>query len=912
LAKNSNGPFGDWFARFASDSAEQPLTPREWQQELAKDDAPRSRVIRIPTGYGKTLGVLAAWLYHRVERADERWPRRLIWTLPMRVLVEQTADEVRKCLERLGLLWKPGTEHQGKVGVHLLMGGVDQGGEWNLYPEADAILIATQDMALSRAMNRGYAAPRARWPMEFGLLNQDALWVLDEVQLMDVGLATSAQLQSFLDDDAGAGRSLRPRLSWWMSATLQSAWLKTIDTAERHPAWIMDPTMLTPSALDAGLATIEKALEVREVAANDPQSFAKLVAEVHAKARTDGEHGRITLVVCNTVDRASLTYDALRKDEAVDDLRLVHGRFRPHERAAWKAEFLGRSACKPGVDRIIVATQVVEAGVDISATTLVTELAPWSSLVQRFGRCARYGGSGSVVVVDRGRDEKTAPPYACEELEAAKWAIGKLLAAAPDVGIATIENFEQSLNAEQRHQLYPYRPRSLLLRRDLDELFDTTPDLTGADIDVSPFIRSGDERDVSVFWLNVPVARKGEPAPHPPENRKPSRDELCNVPFLAARDWLCGKATKEKPARRLLASRRAWTWDWLDGQWKVAERASLVPGAVVCVAADSGGYRDERGFDADSKTHVTVLKGLPPAAQDTADDLEDNEELSDAAHYRTIATHNAEVGQLAKRVALGILPSRLAELLVLAGRGHDQGKVPTSFQAIIHVGGPHHARFDLAKAPEGCWQKPCVYRSSDGERRGFRHELASCLALFAVVRRYEPSHQALLGPWGESLTLLGEKETPLPLADKNLATDLEQQVLACSAPEFDLLAYLVLSHHGKVRVALHAGPKDQEYVTRDERGLPIRGVREGDELPALPLGGTSSLPLLTLTLAPANLGLSAETGRSWRDRTGALLRHHGPAALAYLEALLIAADRRASKLTTPDPLLGVAALGGTT
>ena len=70
-----------------------------------------------------------------------------------------------------------------------------------------------------------------------------------------------------------------------------------------------------------------------------------------------------------------------------------------------------------GVDRVIVATQVVEAGVDVSARTLVTELAPWSSLVQRFGRCARYGGSGRVVVVDRGRDERAAPPYAPEELE---------------------------------------------------------------------------------------------------------------------------------------------------------------------------------------------------------------------------------------------------------------------------------------------------------------------------------------------------------------------------------------------------------------------------------------------------------------------------------------------------------------
>ena len=76
------------------------------------------------------------------------------------------------------------------------MGGAATG-QWHLYPECDSILIGTQDMLLSRAMNRGYASPRARWPMEFGLLNQDALWVMDEVQLMDVGLATSGQLQVF-------------------------------------------------------------------------------------------------------------------------------------------------------------------------------------------------------------------------------------------------------------------------------------------------------------------------------------------------------------------------------------------------------------------------------------------------------------------------------------------------------------------------------------------------------------------------------------------------------------------------------------------------------------------------------------------------------------------------------------------
>jgi len=905
VANSFQREFNDWFKRFASgDDAS--MTPREWQEALARDEEPRSRLIRIPTGYGKTLGVLGVWLYHRVERNDDRWPRRLIWTLPMRVLVEQTADEVRRCLERLRLLWHPGTDHRGKVGAHLLMGGIDQGGEWNLHPEENAVFIATQDMGLSRALNRGYAAPRARWPMEFGLLSHDVLWVLDEVQLMDVGLATSAQLQAFFDDDAEAGRLLRPRLSWWMSATLQPGWLKSVDTVAHHATWTTSPTTLTPSALSDGLAIIRKALEVGKIAASDHAAFARSIADAHEDAPMNGEYGRITLVVCNTVDRASRTYEALEKlflGKGRTDLRLVHSRFRPHERVGWKTAFLGREACKQGVDRIIVATQVVEAGVDISATTLVTELSPWSSLVQRFGRCARYGGSGSVYVVDRGRDEKAALPYSPEELDAAKWAIETLAGRAKDVGIASIEDFEQGLADEQRLSLYPYQPKHLLLRRELDELFDTTPDLTGADIDVSPFIRSGDERDVSVFWLDVPPARKGERAPLPSKDRKPAREELCSVPFLAARDWLCGKATKERPAPRLLPSRRAWVWDWIGGEWRVADRAALIPGAVVCVAADSGGYGADRGFDPESKAPVPVLSAPPRAAQDTADDLEDTETLS-AAAYKTIATHNAEVGELATQIAEGLVPSRLAELIELAGRWHDLGKAHPAFQAVIETRGPYGARVDLAKAPDGAWQNPCVYRSADGEtRRGFRHELASCLALFAVLQRYDPTHSALLGPWVKTLTVVGDDEIPAPIADGSKPTNLERQVLECTAEEFDLLAYLVLSHHGKVRVALHAGPKDQEYLARDERGLPIRGVRDGDALPAITLDGASSLPELSLTLAPAALGLSPRTGRSWRDRTAALLRAHGPGSLAYLEALLIAADRRASKLTTIDPLL---------
>ena len=176
------------------------------------------------------------------------------------------------------------------------------------------------------------------------------------------------------------------------------------------------------------------------------------------------------------------------------------------------------------------------------------------------------------------------------------------------------------------------------------------------------------------------------------------------------------------------------------------------------------------------------------------------------------------------------------------------------------------------------------------------------MALFAVLETFEPQHPALLGAWGDALQLLGHS---MAVPSATVAPPaIIQPVLDCSADEFNLLAYLVMSHHGKVRVALHAAPKDQDYRDRDQRGLPIRGVREGDRLPAIALESVASpLPELSLTLEPAALGLSTRTGASWRERCLSLLNRFGPAGLAYLESLLRAADIRASRLKTNDPEL---------
>jgi len=892
--------FDAWFSTLTGRT----LPPHEWQRSLAARTDPDSRVIRVPTGMGKTLGVLATWAWHRVHRRDDAWPRRLVWCLPMRVLVEQTEAVVREALASADLVWDGSSDHAGRVGVHPLMGGVSAGGDWHLFPEETAVLIGTQDMLLSRAMNRGFAAGRARWPLEFGQLNHDALWVMDEVQLMDVGLATSAQLQAYADQDAAKG--FRPRHTWWMSATLQPAWLRTVDTQLRHDTWTQAPTGVSAAHLATGVGAIQKTVSIESVPAADTEAFAALALRCHQTLQDD-RFGRVTLVVCNTVSRACTTYDHLRALEPTQEVELVHSRFRPFERANWRERFLDRQACRPGANRIIVATQVVEAGVDISAGCVVTELAPWSSLVQRFGRCARYGGSGVCTVVDRGRDDKDALPYETHELAAAEGVIQRLLEAGGAVGVAALELFEHGLTEGERLELYPYQPRHLLLRREYEELFDTTPDLTGADVDISRFIRTGDERDLLVCWTAVPPNEKGKAPQRPPSGYRARREELCPVPFLQARDWLCGRETKTSRKPRLRGAVRAWVWDWLDGEWVVAERALLTPGRIVCVEAASGGYRVERGFDASATGVVPPvplsISAVPDPAQE-ADESEGNDALS-ASAWKTIGRHSDEVVAGAQGVgaALGLMP-HVRHALELAARWHDIGKAHPAFQGAIGGEG-RPPRQDLAKAPDGAWLKPPgSYQTFEGDKRpGLRHELVSALALFAVLERGQPDHAALLGPWAEAFRLLG-RAVPSPGAGVPITPD-ERAVLACDADAFDLLVYLVAAHHGKVRMALHPTPKDQDYrETGDGRGLPIRGVREGDTLPPVALGvGREPVASLTLTLDPASLGLSQRAGRSWRERSSELVERFGPGGLAWLESVLIAADRRASRLTTPDPAL---------
>src|SRR5690554_5750616 len=163
--------------------------PFPYQKRLGEEAFPD--LLDIPTGLGKTAAVIIAWLYKRLE-SPETTPRRLIYCLPMRVLVTQTHDEISKWLAKVAEMFA--LEHELPQ-VYMLMGGTTEI-EWAAYPEKPAIIVGTQDMLLSRALMRGYAMSRYAWPIHFSLMQTDALWVFDETQLMGVGVETSAQLDA--------------------------------------------------------------------------------------------------------------------------------------------------------------------------------------------------------------------------------------------------------------------------------------------------------------------------------------------------------------------------------------------------------------------------------------------------------------------------------------------------------------------------------------------------------------------------------------------------------------------------------------------------------------------------------------------------------------------------------------------
>jgi len=847
--------YDDFFRRAFDKEDIEDFVPFDYQRTLATGRfGPEAHswpeLLEVPTGMGKTAAVILAWLWKRGWRAgvrkvdaDPQTPRRLVYCLPMRVLVEQTHGNVAGWLNNLGILGAPG---QGEVSVHLLMGGSEdvETGTSAEYPEEDMILIGTQDMLLSRALMRGYGMSRYQWPVHFALLHNDAFWVFDEVQLMGPGLPTSAQLEAFRRTLplAATSRSL------WVSATLNRDWLATVDfedvrklrthqlsDEEHQSAFVRERCAAIKRLLRCDLSLDGT---TKDQVATYAAALAERVRRAHVAGST-------TLVILNTIERAQALFRALQPvggrgkniksgSETVDSVQetvLVHSRFRGPDRRQINSRV---SARVPAAGRIVVATQAIEAGVDVTSRTLFTELAPWSSLVQRFGRCNRYGecndnGGADVIWIDLGDRKELALPYELEALDAARDKLRNVKSASP----------ADLPSTDQKAPLYP-----VIRRKDFVDLFNTDPDLSGFDVDIAPYVRDTDDADVLLFWRDI-----GDD-PNNPTQPPPTTDELCRAGI--------GKDAVPALLGRLEAG-QAWRWDPLLSCWqRHGKNDRLRPGLILMLNAEAGGYRGDLGFMTDVKERVEPLVANERVSKEP--EAYDSDPRSLLQRAVPLAQHLDDVEFEARALCRALSASDTdTNAVAQAARWHDVGKAHVAFEAMLREAHRQGTGNELGPgfwAKAGCKpdQRPARarYLIRDGEqvieRRHFRHELASMLA------------------W---------------LHSQHYADD----------PRINLIAYLIAAHHGKVRLSLRALPDETEPP--DGRQF-ARGVWDGDVLPQIAFRDGEVVPSTELKLELMQLGERSQ-GPSWTTRTRRLLGDLGPFRLAWLEAIVRIADWRASR-----------------
>ncbi len=304
----------------------------------------------------------------------------------------------------------------------------------------------------------------------------------------------------------------------------------------------------------------------------------------------------------------------------------------------------------------------------------------------------------------------------------------------------------------------------------------------------------------------------GEDGRPPAEFRLPGDEWRCRAPL----------------ARVAELAGRVPVWRLGTGGWVAATPEEPAgPGEILVVAADDGGYDRVLGFD-------PVLPG--PVADCPSLDLVIEGE-AEPGEWVSLARHSEETRDQAAALLSVIRPS-VGDVewrsVVCAAYLHDLGKAHPTWQdalcAVAADGDRERVQAGRPWAKSGT-EAPLVFA---GDVR-FRHELASLLLVDGPLRE-----------------------------------------LVDGDADRDLVRYLVLAHHGRLRVRV-ADP--------DADGPVLFGLVDGGSWPIPPVLGRGAVEL-TVDLA--------QFSGAWTTTVLALLERYGPFALAYMETLVRIADWRSS------------------
>lgn len=439
--------FGDFFASLNGGYA-----PFSWQEEVLDHICEHGvwpERINAPTGSGKS-SVVDIHLFANALAAvgaAPRVPRRLCVTVGRRALVDSQATRAREILGRMGKALTDGsgepdilrrvaealqsfqTRNDKEGNAPLEVGHIRGELSNRTLPVTDisacAIIAATPDMYGSRALFRGYGSTKAARPRETALLAMDTVMVLDEAHMNRQLLHTTQRIAELQKREVNLG-------------------VPTLQVVE---------TTATPSTEDSESTTLGVDIEALD-SPNDKELHKRVYSHKELVLRPidkwDGKPGNRAVVdaavgaikeflahrevgkgsevahtvgcIVNHVRTAISIKEELAKDLAEDEVQLLVGRMRPSdlEKLQNKHRELFTTEGDKSV-KVVVATQTLEVGIDVDFADLVTELAPASSLAQRFGRVNRLGcrKDSKVVVIEPASGDlvkKDVPPYKAVDL----------------------------------------------------------------------------------------------------------------------------------------------------------------------------------------------------------------------------------------------------------------------------------------------------------------------------------------------------------------------------------------------------------------------------------------------------------------------------------------------------------------
>jgi CRISPR-associated endonuclease/helicase Cas3 len=653
--------------------------PFPWQKALARWMEEKGRwpeTISVPTSAGKTAVIDIA--VYALARGWSAAATRIFFVVDRRLVVDEArerANAIRDAIAtkpalepfRVALRERCGSDQF--LHISTMRGGMPLETAWAKSPIQPTVCLTTVDQLGSRLLFRGFGVSPKMDPIHAGLAATDSLIILDEAHLSEPFRQTLTHLKGYRSERwcrEMIGKGLQVTS---MSATLHSGTQSEETHFEFRESYLPDesPSEVLKRRLDAPKFTTLVAVgdastspwkkppqssksELYRWRQQEPDRLAALeskCAELAREVLSLAESPKVIGVILNRVNSARSVFRQLHKwstdNGHAADVILLTGRSRPIEREAlvkkfWERVRAGRTRTAGDRPIFVVATQCIEAGVNLDFDALITELASLDAVRQRFGRLDRLGDfrharAWIVARADHAKegDEAIYGPASKETfrlLKSLEPRVKRGQPAAP-IDLGTAEIAGKLPKDLAKYFIVPKRAPTLMPAH-LDFLAQTNPN-PAPDPDPAIFLHGPktEPEGVSIVWradLPEDVERWNETLSLLP----PASAEALSLPISAAKQWLAGEtiggvvdldgtAVSERDSRMVGRLRhRGLIW---RGKKKDPvhledkdELAYLKPGSVLVVHASVGGV-DEFGWNPESDAPARDLADISLSRQ---------------------------------------------------------------------------------------------------------------------------------------------------------------------------------------------------------------------------------------------------------------------------------------------------------